>query len=313
MRREKKIIQPAIWVMSMMLLLFLAACGSPEKQFANTFQIYYINNEETGLVSRTYQTDSTEVETLVVELLELLSTMPEKLEYKSPLSGSFNLLDYSIAEGQVILSFDDRYKDLPVINETLVRAALVRTLTQIKEISHVSFLIRSDPLVDSTGNIVGVMSADMFIDNAGREMNAYEKIKLRLYFGSEDGESLIAVTRNGVVYNSNVAIEKVVVENLIAGPLADEKAYPTINSGTKILGITVKDGICYVNLDNMFLNQLNQVNATTTIYSIANSLVELPNVNKVQISVNGSTNVVFKENVNLSTIFERNLDIVVAN
>ena len=261
-------------------------------------------------MAREYQTNSTELETLVEELIENLSTVPEKLEYKSPLAGSFSLLDYGIAEGQIILSFDDHYKEQTVISETLVRAALVRTLTQIKEINYLSFLIRSDPLTDSMGNIVGVMSADMFIDNAGKEMNAYEKVKLRLYFGNESGDGLIAVNRNGVVYNSNVAIEKVVVENLIAGPLEEEMAYPTINPGTKIISITVKDGICYVNLDNMFLNQLNQVSANTTIYSIANSLVELPNINKVQISVDGNTNVVFKENINLSTIYERNLDIV---
>ena len=52
-------------------------------------------------------------------------------------------------------------------------------------------------------------------------------------------------------------------------------------------------------------------NATpeVTLYSLVNSLVELPNVNKVQISINGETNVVFRETYNLSTVFERNLDI----
>ena len=47
-----------------------------------------------------------------------------------------------------------------------------------------------------------------------------------------------------------------------------------------------------------------------TIYSITNSLVELPNVNKVQISVNGETNLFYRENVNLATVFERNLDLL---
>ncbi len=46
------------------------------------------------------------------------------------------------------------------------------------------------------------------------------------------------------------------------------------------------------------------------IYSITNSLVELPNINKVQISVNGDTSVSYKENMSLSTVFERNLELV---
>ena len=46
------------------------------------------------------------------------------------------------------------------------------------------------------------------------------------------------------------------------------------------------------------------------IYSVVNSLVELNNVNKVQITINGETNIMFRESVSLSTVFERNLNIV---
>ena len=45
------------------------------------------------------------------------------------------------------------------------------------------------------------------------------------------------------------------------------------------------------------------------IYSVVNSLVELNNVNKVQITINGE-NIMFRESVSLSTVFERNLNIV---
>ncbi len=48
-----------------------------------------------------------------------------------------------------------------------------------------------------------------------------------------------------------------------------------------------------------------------TIYSITNSLVELSNVNRVQISVNGETNISYRENMSLNNVFERNLDILV--
>lgn len=291
-------------------LLFLTACIPQKEKFVNTFQIYYVNNEETGVLTRDYQTNSTEAGELAEELLSQLSKVSEKLEYRSPLAGNFSLLDYKIAEDQIILSFNDRYREQPIITETLVRAALVRTLTQIKGIQYVSILIRSDPLLDSMGNMVGVMSGDMFIDDAGKEINAYDKIKLRLYWGNESGDGLVGVTRSGVVYNSNVAMEKMVVEHLIAGPLAEENAYATMHPDTKVIGTTVKDGTCYVNLSDSFLSQLDQVSADVTIYSITNSLVELPNVNKVQISVNGNAHVIFKESVDLSRVFERNLDIV---
>lgn len=306
---KKKTVRFGFGIIILLVFLF-AACDQQEEVFAHTFQVYYVNNEETGLVTREYQSNSTETSALAAELLVSLSTVPEKLEYKSPLAGDFKLVHYSISEGQIILNFDDYYNEQPVTTEILVRAALVRTLTQIDGIDYVSIMIRSDPLVDSMGNLVGVMSADMFINSAGSEINDYEKTSMRLYFSDENGEKLIAAPRSNVVYNSNVAIEKVVVENLIAGPIKGERGYPVINPATRIISITVKDGICYANFDTGFLEQQNNVSADVTIYAITNSLVELPNINKVSISVNGETNVIFKENVNLSTIFERNLDIV---
>ena len=107
------------------------------------------------------------------------------------------------------------------------------------------------------------------------------------------------------------------MEELIAGPQADDtglaagrKDGPVINPATKIVSVAVRDGICYVNLDDSFLNQIYNVTPEVTIYAITNSLIELTGVNKVQISVNGETSVNYRENINLSTVFERNLDMV---
>ena len=71
-----------------------------------------------------------------------------------------------------------------------------------------------------------------------------------------------------------------------------------------------KDGICYVNLDSAFLTPVNQVTSDVTIYSITNSLVELSNINKVQISIDGKKDVKFRDKYNLTTIFERNLQLL---
>ena len=105
-------------------------------------------------------------------------------------------------------------------------------------------------------------------------------------------------------------MERLVVEQLIAGPAKNEAVFPTINPATKVISVNVQDGICYVNLGSNFLTQIFNVTSDVTIYSITNSLVELSNVNKVQISIDGNTNINYKENISLSTVFERNLEIV---
>lgn len=58
------------------------------------------------------------------------------------------------------------------------------------------------------------------------------------------------------------------------------------------------------------MTPVNNVTSDVTIYSIANSLVELSNVNKVQISIDGKKDIKFRDKYNLTTIFERNLQLV---
>lgn len=292
------------------LVFCLAGCGSRgEEEEGRDYDIYYLNNEETKIFSNTYRTATKDEKELLKKLLEQLSQISEKMEYIAPLANHFELLDYTWDGEQLTLNFDEHYREMDSIEEILTRAAIVRTLSQVGGVNYIAFTVQSEPLTDSTGVAVGFMSADMFIDNAGSEINPYEEIDLRLYFANEEGNRLVEEEQRKVVYNSNISLEKLVVERLVAGPTAAGN-YPTINPETKIINVTVNDGICYVNLDETFLIQPYTVTSDVTIYSITNSLVELSNINKVQISINGETSVSYKESVSLTTIFERNLDLL---
>ena len=292
-----------------MVMFILPACARGKETYARSFLVYFVNNEETGIVTREYRTDSEDIEVQVGELITLLGTIHERLEYKSPLAGAFTLLDYVVSDGKITLDFNDHYTNQPVITEILVRTALVRTLNQVEGIDNIVMTIRGEPLIDATGNIVGPMNEDMFIDNVGSELNAYARTNLRLYFAAPESDELVIVNRTDVIYHSNTAIERLIVETLIAGPYETEMARATVNPHARVLGVTTIDGTCYVNLDDQFAQPQPGINADMIIFSITNSLIELPNVNRVRISINGEAATVF-ENVNLATVFERNLDIV---
>ncbi len=304
------------WMLLCLILClpFATACGKQEQvDRSQIYNIYALNKDETKIISNEYTVQSTEQEALIEELLQQLTTVPGKLEYKAPLAGSFKLLNYSLEEGQLILNFDAAYKVQPVTTEVLARAAVVRTMTQVEGVEYVSFQVMAEPLTDASGNVIGIMSADMFIDNAESEINSHEKVKVRLYFANETGDKLIEMNRTLVYSNSaNISMERLVVEQLIGGPTEQVKdtVFPTINPSTKIVSVTVKDGTCYVNLNESFLNQTYNVTSEVAIYSIVNSLVELPNVNRVQIVINGDSNVMYRENTSLAVAYERNLDLV---
>lgn len=296
-------------LMAGMLILF-CACGSGENGAKGTaYQIYYVNNEETKIISREYRSETTDEEFLLEELLQQLAVISERLEYETPLAKEFTLTGHTLDNGLLTLDFDERYKDLRGTREVLVRASIVRTMIQLKQVERVAFTVKGEQLLNQTGTAIGVMNAESFIENAGNEINAYEKVDLRLYFANESGDYLVEENRRNVVYNSNISLEKLVVEKLVEGPM-EKGIYPTINPTTKVLSVTVKDGICYVNLNGDFLNQPYNVTSDVTIYSITNSLVELSNVNKVQISIDGNTNISYRERLSLNNVFERNLDML---
>ena len=264
-------------------LFFAVSCGSAEEaDRSRVYNIYVMNKDETKLSANEYEVKGGSQEEVIDELLEQLTTTPERMEYKAPLSGSFELLGYSLDGGQLVLNFDERYRTLPPTTEVLARAATVRTMTQVKGIDYVSFQIRSNPLLDMSGNVIGSMSADMFIDNTESEMNSRERVKIRLYFANAEGDRLIETNRTLEYsrYSTNISMERLVVEQLIGGPSEQvkDKVYPTMNPETKVIGVTLKDGTCYVNLSEHFLTQIYNVSSDVAIYSLVNTLVELPNV-----------------------------------
>lgn len=291
-------------------LLLCTACGDRrEAQEVTSYKIYYVNNDETKIVDREYMSETSDGALLLAEFLEQLAHISEKMEYETLLEKEISVVGHTLDNGLLTLDFDESYHNLRGTREILARASIVRTLTQIPGVERITFTVTGEQLMDAAGAAVGVMAADTFIENAGNEINAYEKVDLRLYFANEAGDSLVEEIRRNVVYNSNISLEKLVVEKLVEGPMA-EGAYPTINPTTKIVSVTVKDGTCYVNLNNDFLNQPYNVASDVTIYSITNSLAELSNVNRVQISINGETNISYRENMSLNNVFERNLDIL---
>ncbi len=293
------------------LMLVCCACGSPQStEGYKNIKLYFLSTAETNLQTKDYALKATDKEAQVNELIKELSTMPEKLEYKAPMMMGFSVLDYEIEDGRIRINVDENYKSLKPTTEVLIRAALVRSFTQIDGIGYMYITVEGEQLHDSLGNVVGLMSAEQFVDSSGSEINAYEKVRLKLYFANEEGNKLVATNRTvAYKYSTNIPIERMVVEQVIAGPDLTELS-PTMNEETKVLGVTVKDGVCYVNLDSTFLTQLYSVTVDATIYSLVNSLCELSNINKVQISINGDTSMMYRDVYSLNTMFERNLDII---
>ncbi len=295
-----------LWMLvGILVLAGFTACKSEKPTGENVYQIYVVSNSETKLEAHAHEMTATTSEEMLDELVQCLSKEPKKAEYKAPFAMGFEILSMELIDGKLMLNLDGAYMNLPATTEVLVRAAIVRTLTQLPEVKYVGITVEGQELFDRAGEVVGLMTAEMFINNDGNEINTYEPTRIKLYFVNETGDKLIGAYREKY-YSTNVPLERFVVEELIAGPSGKVAGlYPSINPEVKVISVMTKDGICYVNLDSSFLTVVNNVSTETSIYSIVNSLVELSTVNKVQILINGEVPASFG-----NATFERNLDIV---
>lgn len=293
-----------LWILLLAIPLLMAGCRKQQQVDESGYRIWYINQDETCLKYENKELQSKNEEGLLREMMEVMRETPTDDELKPVIPEDVTLLDFDFEHNQLYLDFSPEYKKMPKVYEVLCRAAIVRTLGQIDGVEYVDFQVNGEPLTDLEGKEIGLMNEDQFIENAGEEINAYKTVDLTLYFANKAGDKLVE-QRVAMEYNSNISLEKLIVEQLIAGP-PFEGAYPTIPSETKLLNISIKDNICYVNLDEGFLGTGYNVIESIPVYSIVNSLIENTDAQKVQISINGETNRMFRESINFDTIFEKN-------
>ena len=295
-------------VLFLMASLFLTACADKRTDVQEgSDYIYALNQDMTGLIKITFDVPKGDTQKAAEAILEELGKPSEEIAYMQAIPENVSVQNCSIEEAIASVDFSREYLEIPQLEEKLVRAAVVRSLLKVEGISGVYITIDEEVLKDSKGNTVGLLTEDDFVDSTG-SLSSYETCSLTLYFANETGDRLIPQTMD-VKYNSNISKEKLIVEKLMKGP-KKSGAYPTLNPNATILGVAVKDGICYVNFDSEFLNSAYDVKPEIVIYSLVNSIVEGTSVGKVQITVNGEKSVTYKETIDLSQPMQRNLDLL---
>lgn len=282
----------------------ICGCGQKEKNQTpedGTYRIYYLNSTRTKLASVEYKTETTDQETLIGELAGQILAAPDNPDYQAALGEKVILLDIRKEENVLYLNFNKDYTAMKPTREILCRAALAKTFTQVAGIDYISINCDGQPLLDQQGNPVGAFSASDFVESIS-DVNSFERVELKLYFANEKKDLLVPETRE-VIHNVNTSLERLVVEQLIAG--SQTGALPVLPKDTRILNVSLTDNICYVNLDSTFLNGEVEAADYIPVYALVNSLTELQTVNKVQITVNGSANVAYRNVISLAAPLER--------
>lgn len=315
--KEKNIFNIQIkhfFMAAIFLIVFIAflltGCGKKEKY--NGYYIYGLDATEKKImyekcsISKKGKTD-----VLIKRFISKMSKEPDNINMKKAIPDDVNVDSFDInSSGDLSLYFNAAYGNYTGVAEILRRAAIVKTLSQIKGIRGVQFYVSGQPLTDSNMEPIGIMTSNSFIDNTGSIGDYKQKTTLNVYFSDNTGKALVVIPVD-ITYNATISLEQLAIEQLISGPYTIEgvsknNVLPTIPKGTVLNKVTVKENTCYADFSKEFLNKEDNITDYVAIYSVVNTLVELPSVNKVQFSIDGEQVLKYNQNINFGEEFERN-------
>lgn len=295
-------------IIGLLMCVLLAGCQSKEEKEGKGPFLYYVNMEGTALEKESYEIKEKTPEKAVDKMLEKLAETPEDIELKASIPSKVKIKKVEVKANEVHIHLNEKYEELEDVEEILCRASIVQSLTQIQGIEKVAFYIGEEPLKTKSGDMVGFMKAESFVRDTKNALKSSQQTTLTLFFPNEKGDGLISEKVN-VRYSGDTSIEKLVIEQLMKGP-ETSGAKPLLSSQVKVLNVSIKDGICYVNFDKQFLEQKYDVEPKVVIYGIVNSLISNGKASRVQIAVEGKTSVKFQESVYLNEPLDRNVELV---
>lgn len=301
-------------LLSILMILLLAGCSKTDQEKQGTkFGIYYINNIDTKVVKENYTLRSNNLNDQIKELIGKLKDNPKTSGYKKTIPDNVSEPEtkYNEETKCLMLYFNTTYASIQGIQELLRRAAIVKTLCQLDGVEDVQFYVAGQPLMEGDNKNVGLMDSSKFIDNTDRNFNYIQTQQLRLYYADKHGDKL---EETSVEVGNDQSQEKWIMDLLIEGPdrivNLKQELLPTVPEGTEYKKISISNATCYVDFNEAFLEKREKVTDEVALYSVVNSLCEITNVTKVQITVNGEILKTYGKLTDLPAMLEPNYKLI---
>ena len=133
-------------------------------------------------------------------------------------------------------------------------------------------------------------------------------IQIDLYFndGKDEDKNLLREER---LLNKEELVGEIIIQELIKGPAVVSNTKPVLPKETKLLSFSIKDGIAYVNFNGNAEFAMKEGQEKTLLSAVANSLTQLPSVEKIMITVENKNIETLGGNYNISKPFTKdNID-----
>ena len=293
-----------------LILLASGGCSSSVDRDNKTCELYFLNSEETGMVTETRSIPEKTSSIVAFAVNELLKG-PAEMENKMAIPEGTGILSVSVEDDIATINFTKKFDEGTNIKRLWSRYTLVCTVCSIEGIKKVRILTEGKGLIDlSTGEPLEALGKEDIITNSSQVHN--NKTTLTLYFGDQNAMYLVAEARQ-VEIKEGEKTEKLVVKELLKGPV-NEKLIALFDPEVKVLSTETKDGVCFVNFSEELATKPSGGSAEELlmVYSVVNSLCELENVEKVQFLIEGKK-VESLAHMDMSEPFAANTELLISN
>ncbi len=261
-----------LWLLILLVLSAAAAasCGKTQSRDVaeGEYAVYCFQRGEKELIAMPYSAVAANSSAILRELAVQLDEGDPDKGYYSVLSDDFEIASVSLESGLVSVDFS-KYNKSNALREILVRAAVVRTLSQVPDTYRFLLTLNGEPLFKTEYGPVEFHASDFYLNVT----DTTEVSEIALQFATADRRELKTVFRK-VLFNDYELRPRYVLEALLAGPAENETGFVKVTpDGVRILDVRVRDGICYVDFSKEFEKNPVPVSGASVIQAITTSII----------------------------------------
>lgn len=259
----------------LLIIIFLSSCTGKTSDNMLTISGYYTYEDNAfALTSDTVALKQEGVDAIPELFAKLKAPSSKKLS--SPIPRGIELLDHSIIEDTCFLTLSPYYAKLSPTQLVTVNAALTYSMSQLPGIDFVS--IKCD-------NKISVFEQSDFLTTL--PLTRYDSYTVNLYFTTKNHTGITKETKS-ISISDNTNLEKEVIFLLSENPAPAEVESP-FPKGTRVNSVSVDEGTCIVDVSEEFITNTphNPEQEKAILFSIVNTLTELPKIDRVKFLING--------------------------
>jgi spore germination protein GerM len=131
-------------------------------------------------------------------------------------------------------------------------------------------------------------------------------LDLDVYFNSSSKPNTVEITKESRVIKEDELLAETIVNELIKGPSVNSRLAPILPKESRVMSISIKDNIAYLNLSKEANTKMTPVEEEACLKGIVFSLEQLPTVKKVKIFIDNKDSKIWGDNFDLSKPLGKN-------